>query len=109
MNRSEKAERKNPVGRPKGKPRTKAELAADANRTGRPTLPKEERDIKLISLRLTPAEYELFTQDAEKAGMVRAAYARHCWRRIREIDNGNDIPQSDPPEKPENRKRGKRG
>ncbi len=99
----EKAGKKK-VGRPKGKPRTKAERAADTMRGGRPSLPDEERETKLISLRLTPSEYELFTYDAEKAGMGRAAYARYCWRKKREIENGDLVSRPNKAQKPKNRK-----
>ena len=69
MGRTLKKGQKNPVGRPKGKPRSLAEKAADARRTGRPALPDKERGTKMLSLRLTPTEYDLLTNDAKKAGM----------------------------------------
>lgn len=77
-----------PMGRPKGKPRTAAEIAADAKRTGRPGLTPEENATKLIALRLTPTEFEQFKKDSQKAGMGMAAFARHCWRRLRK-DGGD--------------------
>lgn len=72
-----------PMGRPKGKPRTAAEIAADAKRTGRPGLTPEANATKLVALRLTPAEFERFKKDAKKHGMGMAAFARHCWYTMR--------------------------
>jgi len=73
-----------PMGRPKGKPRTAAEIAADAKRTGRPGLTPGANATKMVALRLTPDEFTQFQKDAKKAGMGMAAYARHCWHTIRE-------------------------
>jgi len=71
------------VGRPKGKPRTAAEKAADARRTGRPPKPECRKQVVLVSFRLTPAELTQYRRDAKQAGFTCAAYAKHCWRQIR--------------------------
>ena len=70
-----------PMGRPKGKPRTAAEIAADAKRTGRPGLTPEANATKTVAMRLTPAEFDKFSRDAQKAGMGLSAFARHCWHK----------------------------
>lgn len=87
-----KAENKGrkPMGRPKGKPRTAAEIAADAKRTGRPGLTPEANATKLVALRLTPAEFDAFQKDAKKAGMGMAAFARHCWHELRNRRRGHE-------------------
>lgn len=72
-----------PMGRPKGKPRTAAEIAADAKRTGRPGMTPEANATKTVAMRLTPAEFEQFKKAAEKAGMGLAGFARHCWHMMR--------------------------
>ena len=80
-----KAENKDrkPMGRPKGKPRTAAEIAADAKRTGRPGLTPGANVTKMVAMRLTPAEFKQFEKDAKKTGMGMAAFARHCWYEVR--------------------------
>ncbi len=60
---------KRPIGRPKGKPRTAAEIAADAKRTGRPGMTPEANATETVAMRLTPSEFELFKRDAEMRGM----------------------------------------
>lgn len=72
-----------PRGRPQGKPRTSAEIAADAKRTGRPTMTDGENASIGVSMRLTPTEYKQFTKDAKRAKMSLAAYMRDCWYRAR--------------------------
>lgn len=69
-------------GRPKGKPRTAAELAADAMRTGRPKKPEGAKRVILVSLRLTPDEFAQFIKDAERARLSKGAYAKQCWQQI---------------------------
>lgn len=67
------------AGRPKGKPRTDAEIAADAKRTGRPTMTEGESANVVVTVRLTPTEHKQLTKDAKRAKMNLAAYLRHCW------------------------------
>jgi hypothetical protein len=71
------------VGRPKGKPRTAAEIAADARRTGRPKNPEGVKQMVLVALRLTPEEFKTFSRDAKRAKLSGAAYAKHCWQQTR--------------------------
>ncbi len=82
---------KKALGRPKGKPRTKAEIAADAMRTGRPYLSPYKEELKMVSLRFTASDFEIFRTDAENAGMGLAAFARHCWQLAKDINYGNDF------------------
>lgn len=69
-------------GRPKGTPRSEAELAADAMRTGRP---KAENPASVpVTMRLTPDEYAKFSKDAKRIKMSMSAYLRYCWEVARE-------------------------
>ena len=70
-------------GRPKGTPRSEAEIAADAMRTGRPTLAADAGVSKAVTMRLAPADYKQFVKDAKRAKMGLAAFMRDCWRRAR--------------------------
>ena len=80
-----------PMGRPKGKPRTVAEIAADVMRTGRPTLSPDGKGSIGVTMRLTPRDYGIFVRDAKRAGMGLAAFLRHCWHTAKEKGHGNDI------------------
>lgn len=71
------------TGRPKGKPRTAAEIAADARRTGRPKKAEGVKRTVLVALRLTPEEFKAFSKDARRVKLSGAAYAKHCWQQIR--------------------------
>lgn len=71
------------TGRPRGKPRTEAEIAADAMRTGRPRNPSGTKQTVLVALRLTPDEFKTFSKDAKRAKLSGAAYAKHCWLQTR--------------------------
>ncbi len=97
---AKKSTNRKPMGRPKGKPRTAAEIAADAKRTGRPGLTPEANATKLIALRLTPAEFDAFRQDAQNAGMGMAAFARLCLSIAKGVNYGNDIPDTEKGNKP---------
>ncbi len=101
-----KIKNRKPMGRPKGKPRTAAEVAADAKRTGRPGLTPEANATKLVALRLTPAEFNAFKKDAQKAGMGMAAFARHCLNIAKGINYGNDIQDTEKGNRPGNRQTG---
>lgn len=104
------AKRKAATGRPKGMPRTAAEIAADALRTGRPAIAADEAASRGVTMRLTPAELERFAGDAGRLGMNLAEYLRHCWRTAREGRNdGETVSQSGQAEKSRDRKTGKRG
>lgn len=99
-----------PRGRPKGMPRTAAELAADAKRTGRPTLASDVAISKGVTMRLTPAEQIQFARDAKRLKMGLSAYLRYCWQTAREGRNdGETVSQSCATDKSSNRKTGKRG
>ncbi len=74
--------RKHPGGRPKGKPRTAVEIAADALRTGRPR--KEAPPPIPVTMRLAPSEYEKFKKDAKRVKMSLSSYLRYCWEVARE-------------------------
>lgn len=75
-------QKKQPLGRPKGTPRSDAEIAADAMRTGRP---KSENPASVpVTMRLTPAEYAKFSKDAKRIKMSMSAYLRYCWEVARE-------------------------
>lgn len=74
--------RKHPGGRPKGKPRSEAEIAADALRTGRPKT-KAPPPVS-VNMRLAPAEYEKFKKDARRVKMSLSSYLRYCWEVARE-------------------------
>ena len=77
-------EKKPVMGRPKGKPRTDAEIAADEKRTGRPTITEGENASIGVSMRLTPTEYKQFAKEAKRLKMGLAAYMRYCWNVARE-------------------------
>ena len=97
------------MGRPKGKPRTEAEKAADARRTGRPIAISDVSVSKGVVMRLTPVELELFKKDAKRLDMGLSAYMRYCWQTAREgKEYGDDISESDQTHKPRDRKNGKR-
>lgn len=93
-------------GRPKGKPRTAAEIAADALRPGRPYLSPDKEDLKMVSLRFTASDFETFKTDAENAGMGLSAFARHCWRLAKDMNYGNDIQNAAKSARPGNGKKG---
>ncbi len=71
------------IGRPRGRPRTEAEKAADRKRTGRPASVSDESVTKGVTMRLTPLEYEQLTIDANTLKMTLSSYLRHCWQRTR--------------------------
>ena len=97
-------------GRPKGMPRTAAEIAADALRTGRPAIAIDLAASKGVTMRLTPAEHTRFTKDARRLKMSLSEYLSYCWQTAREGRNdGKNIPQSGQAGKSRNRKTGKRG
>ena len=97
-------------GRPKGMPRTAAEIAADAKRTGRPAVASDVAVSKGVTMRLTPAERKQFAKDAKRLKMSLAEYLRHCWRTAKEgRHDGKIVPQSGAASKSRNRKAGKRG
>lgn len=97
-------------GRPKGKPRTAAEIAADAKRTGRPLATSDAPVSKGVTMRLTPAEHKRFTKDAKRIKMGLSEYLRYCWQTAREGRNdGKNISKSGQAKKSRDRKAGKRG
>ncbi len=97
-------------GRPRGKPRTEAEIAANAWRTGRPVTVSNKPVSKGVTMRLTPSEHKTFHQDAKRLNMGLSAYMRYCWQTAREgKDYGNAVSKSDSSKKSRNRKGGKRG
>ncbi len=95
-----------PMGRPKGKPRTAAEIAADAKRTGRPGLTPEANATKTVAMRFTPSEFEQFKREAEKRGMKLAVFARHCWNIAKGVHYGDDIQDTEKTNRSGNRKTG---
>jgi hypothetical protein len=97
-------------GRPKGMPRTSAEIAADAMRTGRPAVASDMAVSKGVTMRLTPAEHRQFAREAKRLKMGLSAYLRHCWQTTKEgIKSGKTVSQSNPAKKSRDRKTGKRG
>lgn len=97
-------------GRPKGMPRTDAEIAADAKRTGRPLVASDQAVSKGVTMRLTPAEHTRFTKDAKRLKMGLSEYLRYCWQTAREGKKyGKTVSQSGSADKSGNRKTGKRG
>ena len=72
-------------GRPRGRPRTEAEKAADIKRTGRPaTIIANESVTQGVTIRLTPTEHKQIIVDAKKMNMSLSVYLRHCWQTTRE-------------------------
>ena len=95
-------------GRPKGMPRTAAEIAADSMRTGRPTIDSDVAVSKGITMRLTPAELKQFAKDAKRLKMGLSEYLRYCWQTAREgRKSGKAVSQPGAAEKPRDRKTGK--
>jgi hypothetical protein len=68
--------------------RTKAQIEADAQRTGRP--PKKPEDLMAagIMVRLTADELKALDAEAGRLNMKRAQYLVDCWKR-RQAMNGN--------------------
>ena len=66
------------------RPRTEAEKAADAMRTGRPASIADESATKGVTMRLTPAEHKQIFADAALMNMSISVYLRHCWQTTRE-------------------------
>jgi hypothetical protein len=54
--------------------RTKAEIAADARRTGRPTLPARALKTQIVALRLTRGEVAALRKAAKASGMTLSGY-----------------------------------
>ena len=79
MKKDGETDKRHAVGRPKGKPRTRAEIAADARRTGRPAFPDDARQSVALSVRFTPAEHRRLLRDSKRAGLTVAAYMKQCW------------------------------
>lgn len=99
-----------PRGRPKGMPRTAAEIAADARRTGRPAVANDVAVSKGVTMRLTPEEHKQFSREAKRLNLSLSVYLRRCWRTAREGRNdGKNISQSGQADKSRDRKTGKRG
>ena len=73
-----------PKRRPIGRPRTEAEKAADAKRTGRPASIADESVTKGVTIRLTPSEHKQIFADAKLMNMSLSVYLRHCWQTTRE-------------------------
>lgn len=71
-------------GRSKGRPRTEAEKAADAMRTGRPASIADESVTKGVTMRLTPAEHKQISVEAKRMNMSLSVYLRYCWQTTRE-------------------------
>lgn len=71
-------------GRPRNRPRTEAEKAADILRTGRPASVSDESVTKGVTMRLTPAEHKRINEDAKRMNMSLSVYLRHCWQTTRE-------------------------
>ncbi len=109
MAAKQKAKAETPArGRPKGMPRTKAEIAADSMRTGRPTIASDVAVSKGITMRLTPAELNQFTKDAKRLKMGLAEYLRYCWQTAREgRKSGKTVSKPGAAEKSCDRKTGK--
>lgn len=98
------------TGRPKGKPRTVAEIAADKKRTGRPVAVSDVAASKGITMRLTDEEHSQFKKDARRLKMGLSAYLRYCWQTAQEgREDAESFPHPDAAEKSRNRKTGKRG
>lgn len=70
-------------GRPRNRPRTEAEKAADFLRTGRPASVSDESVTKGVTMRLTPAEHQLINEDAKRMNVSLSVYLRHCWQTTR--------------------------
>ena len=83
MNQDGKTGKRHAGGRPKGKPRTPAEKAADALRTGRPAFPADARQSVVLAVRFTPAEHRRLLRDAKRAGLTSAAFVKQCWHMAR--------------------------
>lgn len=97
-------------GRPKGKPRTAAEIAADTRRTGRPMVASDAAVSKGVTMRLTFEEHKQFSREAKRLNMSLSVYLRRCWRTARKGRNdGKNISQPGQADKSRNRKTGKRG
>jgi len=60
--------------------RTRAQIAADKLRTGRPRKAKGEKQSKRIGVSATPSEYEYFQELACKEGVSLAAIVMRPWR-----------------------------
>jgi hypothetical protein len=71
-------------GRPRGRPRTEAEKAADIKRTGRPATIANGSVTRGVTIRLTPAEHKQIIADAKQMIMSLSVYLRHCWQTTRE-------------------------
>ena len=61
--------------------RTKAEIKADAQRTGRPRKKPSEKQSKRIMVYLTPDEYQRFEVQAKAEGVSLAALIMSPWRK----------------------------
>lgn len=100
-----KHESKGP-GRPKGVPRSAAEIEADRFRTGRPKKDIKAQKTALVALRLTDNEYNKFILEANKLNLSAAAFAKHCWLYFMENKNGVCLPRAKAQEKPGFRENG---
>lgn len=64
----------------KKKQRTKAQIAADAKRTGRPPKPPEDVRENYISLRVTKSERALLDKEAARLGVTITDLLLRPWR-----------------------------
>jgi len=60
--------------------RTKAQVEADALRTGRPPKPKAEKQGYQVRVNITLAESKQIRKEASKAGLSLSAYLLEFWR-----------------------------
>jgi hypothetical protein len=64
----------------KKKSRTQAEIAADAFRTGRPPVPREQKRSEVISVRTTLAERMRLRREADRRGIGVSDLLMEPWR-----------------------------
>ena len=60
--------------------RTIAQIAADAQRTGRPPIPAKDRRKNIVVVRITDAERDQFEQLAQKREMTLSEVLMLPWR-----------------------------
>jgi len=61
--------------------RTKAQIAADKLRTGRPPKARDAKQSKRISVNLTQGEYQYFQKLAREEGVSLAEIVMRPWRK----------------------------
>ena len=61
--------------------RTKAQVEADARRTGRPPKPREEKQSEIIGVCMTPGERKRLKAEAKRLGVSLSALLMRPWRK----------------------------